>query len=66
MPRSTSRDRAAADRDAIRIGLIGASVPSAVNDIMRSLGPRLRLSCVYEPVRFLSPLVAEEAGVVWV
>lgn len=50
-------------RDAVRYGLIGVGKPSEVAAILDRLGPRMRLSCVYEPVGYLAPLVAEAAGV---
>ena len=50
-------------RDAIRVGVIGAMHPAEINPLMATLGPRMRLSCVHEPVALMAARVSEEAGV---
>ena len=50
-------------RDAIRVGVIGSGRADAINPLMDRLGPRFRLSCIYEPVAVMAERVSEEAGV---
>ena len=60
--RETGDRRRSDDRDAVRYGLVAASSPKKAAGLVAALGPRMQLSCVYEPVAYLGPMLGEATG----